>query len=293
MLYLLALFGCGIPGKLTSMKIFRNYFFFLLITSFFFFTQTSFSQGFEPTTKKGLFNIGFEGGLQFTSINSYSSFYVPTSKVGFTSGLFGEYYVSNDFKLKLPFLYDNRPFELTGDLLFADTSGQKISDSYYLYQAGYKVNYLTIPIGIGFERGSQKFKLLLNLNFYYSILLNASMKGSELYYFDPKDGFDLTESKLQQGLNEFQLSGKTSGVSFTDVSKESTEPYRTEKFNTSDFGFGLLIGGLYQVTPELGISLSFGFSYSLGKVFENPETDSKWSQMTKINLGVAYTLFKK
>lgn len=290
---MLALFGYGIPGKLTSMKIFRNYFFPFLITLFFFYTQTAFSQGFEPTTKKGLFNIGIEGGVQFTSINSYSSFYVPSSKVGFTSGLFSEYYVSNDFKLKLAFLYDDRPFELTGNLLFADTSGQNISNSYYLYQSDYKVNYLTIPIGIGFERGSQKFKLILNLNFYYSILLNARMQGGELYYFDPKDGFDLTETTLQQGLNEYQLSGKTTGVSFTDVSAGSAEQYNTENFNSSDFGFSLFIGGIYQATPELGISLSFGFSYSLGKVFENPEIDSKWSQMTKINLGVVYTLFKK
>ena len=54
-----------------------------------------------------------------------------------------------------------------------------------------------------------------------------------------------------------------------------------------------MIGGLYQPTPVIGISLSVGFSYSLGQAFENPQIDSKWSQITKINLGVVYTLFKK
>jgi hypothetical protein len=289
----LALFGYGIPGKLTFMKIFKNYFFLLFTAVTCFFTLNSFSQGFEPTVKKGAFNVGIEGGVQFTNINSYSSIYNPSSKVGFTSGLYGEYYVSSGFKLKVSFLYDRRPFQLSGDLIFSDTAGQKISNSFYLYQTDYRVNYLTIPFGIGYERGSDKFKLLLNFNLYYSLLLNATMNGGELYYFDPSDGFDLSQTILNQGLNEFQLSGTTSGVTFNDISNESTQVYQTEDFSNSDFGIILMLGGLYQASPQLGVSLTFGFGYSFNQVFENPEIDSKWSQMAKINMGVVYTLFKK
>lgn len=293
MLYLSALFGYGIPGKLTFMNRFRIFIILFFTALFFLIIQESFSQGFEPISKKGLFNIGAEGGVQFTSIHNYSSFYTPSSKVGFTGGLFAEYFVTNDFKLKVSVLYDDRPFELSGNLAFSDTSGQQISGSYYIYQTDYKVNYLTIPFGIGYERGSEKFKLVLNLNFYYSILFNASMQGVEIYYFDPSDGFDLSETTLHQGENDFRLSGSTSGIAFTNVSKEATEPYTIEKFNTSDFGMNLMIGGLYQATTEIGISLTFGFAYSFNQVLENPEIDSKWSQITKINLGVVYTLFKK
>ena len=38
------------------------------------FIQYSLAQGFEPVSKKGLFNIGIEGAVQFTSINNFSSF---------------------------------------------------------------------------------------------------------------------------------------------------------------------------------------------------------------------------
>jgi hypothetical protein len=119
------------------------------------------------------------------------------------------------------------------------------------------------------------------------------MNGGELYYFDPSDGFDLSQTILNQGLNEFQLSGTTSGVTFNDISNESTQVYQTEDFSNSDFGIILMLGGLYQASPQLGVSLTFGFGYSFNQVFENPEIDSKWSQMAKINMGVVYTLFKK
>lgn len=275
------------------MKVCRNSFSLVVLSLVLFFTQNSFSQGFEPISKKGTFNVGLEGGIQFTSLRSYYSYYEPFSKIGFSSGVFGEYYLSNSFKVKLAILYDYRPFELNGSLPFPDTANQQLSNSYYLYQVAYKMNYLTIPFGIGYERGNDKFKIVLQFNFYYSILLNSSMNGGELYYFDPKDGFDLSYSSLHQGLNEFQLSGKTEGVSFTDISKEPAEPYRVDIFNTSDFGFNFMIGGLYQATPTFGISLSFGFSYSLGRVFEDPEVDSKWQQITKINLGLVYSFLKK
>lgn len=272
------------------MKITAHFFSINLLILLSFFTSNLTSQNLQQVSLKGTFNVGLEGGVQFTSINQYSSFYVPSSKVGFIAGIFGEYYLSESFKIKAAALYDSRPFELSGELIYADTAMQSYSNSYYLYQVDYAVNYLTIPIGIGYEKGSDKFKILLNINVYYSILLNASMKGSELYYFDPGDGFDLTNTILQPGVNSFSLSGATEGVAFSEILKDSQEQYRVEDFNTSDFGMNLMIGGLYQATPQLGFSLSFGFGFSFDQVFVNPEVNSKWSQITKINLGVVYSL---
>ena len=264
---------------------------FLAIFTYLFFVPNSiYCQGFEPVSKKGKFNIGAEGGVQFTNIKSYNGFYQPRSKVGFSAGLFGEYYISNVFKVKIGAYYDNRAFELYGERTFADTSNTQYSHSYHLYQVDYKLNYLTIPIGIGYERGSDKFKLILQLNFYYSIFLNSNMKGNELYYIDPADGFDLSEFILNQGLNEFQISGSTEGIAATDISKDRKDPYKVERFNSSDFGLSFLLGGQYQMTPKTGLLLSLGFSYSMSNLFENPEIESKWRQITKINLGFVFTL---
>jgi len=272
------------------MKISVQFFSINLLILVSFFALNVFSQTPQQVSLKGTFNVGLEGGVQFTSINQYSSFYVPSSKVGFTAGVFGEYYLSEAFKIKVAALYDSRPFELSGELIYADTAMQSYSNSYYLYQVDYAINYLTIPIGIGYEKGSDKFKILLNINVYYSILLNANMNGRELYYFDPGDGFDLTNTILQQGVNNFSLSGATEGVAFSEILKDSQEKYRVEEFNTSDFGMNLMIGGLYQATPQLGFSVSFGFGFSFDQVFVNPEVNSKWSQITKINMGVIYSL---
>ena len=265
--------------------LFLSFSFLFLIHSHF-----SFSQEEITTTRKGSFNIGAEGGVQFTNIKDVNSFYNPSSNTGFTAGLFGEYYVSNDFKVKLGAIYDSRGFDMDATVIFPDTALQTLSNSYYLYQVNYKVNYLTLPIGIGYERGGEKFKLLLQVYFYYSLFLNSTMNGGELYYFDPIDGFDLSGSTLNQGLNEFSYSGNTEGVSFKNTLETDTEPYDVENFNSSDLGFGLMIGGMYRITPSLGISASFGFNWSIGKLFENPELDAKWQQITRINIGILYTL---
>lgn len=236
-------------------------------------------------TKKGQFNIGVDGGIQFTDIRSFGSIYQPSSKIGYTIGAFGDYYISNDFRLRLALNFDNRAFQINSNLPLADTSG-KIGNSYYLYQVDYKLNYLTIPFGVIYTRGGDKFKILLQLSFYYSIFLNSTMNGGEDFYIAPEDIGSLPDdSELLPGHNFYAYDGSTTGLAYAFNSK-------TEHFNSYDFGFNFLIGGLYQVTPTVGITLSLGFTYGLANVYENTEWDSRWSQMTKVNLGIAYTLWK-
>lgn len=237
-------------------------------------------------TRKGQFNVGVDGGVQFTDIQSNGNIYQPSSKIGYAIGVFGDYYVSNDFRLRLGLNYDNRAFQLNSDLPLLDTAGN-VGSSYYLYQVDYSLNYLTIPFGIIYAKGGDKFKILLQLNIYYSLFLSANMDGGEDFYIAPEDiGNIPDDSPLLPGHNFYSYSGSTTGLAYS-------LNQNVEKFNSFDFGFNFLIGGLYQVTPTVGITLTLGFTYGLGDVYENPQWDSRWAQITKVNLGFAYTLWRK
>ena len=237
-------------------------------------------------------NIGIDGGVQFTNLSGFLFPYSPRSKTGFYTGIFGEYNISKSVKLRIELQYDRRNFELFGYTYFADSSGGQ-GNSYYLYQADYSVNYLTIPLNITYFRGSYKFKIYIRAGVYYSIFLNATHQGVERYYFDPEDHLDLSGTIFKPGVNQYLLDGRTDGVEMVDIydtdASPGNESFDDYKFNTSDYGFNLFIGVIYQPIPSFGITLAPGFSYSIGKSFEDPTFNFKWQQITKINLGFIYT----
>jgi hypothetical protein len=255
----------------------------LLISGFLAFSQ---EEGFaEFETRKGSFNVGAEGGVQFTNIRSSNSVFQSTGKMGYTIGAFGDYYFTNNLRLRVALNYDNRAFQINSSLPLLDTAG-KVGASYYLYQVDYSLNYLTIPVSIIFNRGSEKFKLLLQLNLYYSIFLGANMEGGEDFYIAPDEAGNLPDdSDLLPGHNFYAYSGPTEGLAYAFNQQ-------LERFNSFDLGVNLMIGAIYQITPTVGLSLSVGFTYGFADAYENPELDSQWSQITKINLGFAYTLWK-
>lgn len=243
---------------------------------------------------KGKFNIGTEGGIQFTNLDSFARNYSTQSKTGFYIGFFGEYNISQTVRIKLGLQYDRRGFELDSYTPIAPDTGAYSGNSYHYYQVEYNLAYITMPLHIKYMRGSKKFKLSLEGGIYYSIYLNANHNGVEQYYFDPEEYFDLTGTIFEQGYNDYILDGPTDGVRV--VNYESTDgdpgeiPYYEVKFNSYDFGFDFLIGLIYQPTPSVGITISPGFTYSVTKAFENPTYESKWAQITKINIGFIYTL---
>lgn len=234
---------------------------------------------------KGLFNIGIEGGVQFTNIKDFSPVYQAKSKTGYRVGGFAEYFVVNDVKLHAGIYYDDRAFQLASNFPFVDSPG-KILKSYYFYQVDYKLNYLTLPLSIIYQRGGEKFKINLQAGIYYSIFLNATLDGAEDVYVDPDDVGLVTDSTLSVGHNQKLYSGSTMGIA---TRSDTTESFY---FNSYDFGFNFLIGVIYNITPQIGISAGVGFTYSISSVFENPEVNSKWLQNTHVNLGFVYTLKK-
>lgn len=243
---------------------------------------------------KGKFNIGAEGGIQFTNLDSFARNYSTQSKTGFYVGVFGEYNLSQTVKIKLGLQYDRRGFELDSYTLFAADSGVSSGNSYYYYQVEYNLAYITIPLHIKYARGSKKFKISLEGGIYYSIYLNANHNGIERYYFDSKDYFDHTGTIFNNGFNDYLLDGPTDGIRtvnrYSNDGEQNEVTYDEYLFNSFDFGFDFLIGIIYQPTPSIGITISPGFTYSFTKAFENPTYESKWAQITKINIGFIYTL---
>ncbi len=242
----------------------------------------------QQVQTKGLFNIGIEGGVQFTNIKDFSLLYPvhqTKSQMGYRVGGFAEYFVINDLKLHAGIYYDDRAFQLAADFPFVDSTG-KILKSYYFYQVDYKLNYLTLPLSIIYQRGGEKFKITLQAGIYYSIFLNATMNGAEDVYVDPDDVGLITDTTLRVGHNQRLYSGSTKGIVTSYSSPEY--PY----FSSYDFGFNFQIGVIYNITPQIGISAGVGFTYSISSVFENPEINSKWLQNTGVNIGFVYTLKK-
>ncbi len=233
---------------------------------------TVFGQIFE----KGSVNIGLEGGVQFTNISDSYTLNSPTGGTGYTFGPYLEYHVSRDFKLRFALNYDHRVFELNEPpYAINDTSGN-FRRSYIQIKRDYRLNYLTMPLSLIYIKGNERFKIYLQVSFYYSLYLNAHVNGFDDLYIDSLDYQNVTDTTLQIGHNIRQI----------DEEVESG-------FNSSDFGLNFYVGGIIKLSPGLALTIAPGFSWGMANVYENPSRRSRWSRLLKINAGIVYTIPKK
>lgn len=251
---------------------------FLSIFLFLFISLTAVSQ---EENLKGQFNVGIQGGPQFTNISDYSTGYQMISKTGYTIGAFGEYYVTNDFKLRLGAYFDNRKYEKYAN--YSSVSGFDSDstiyigyNSFYLLQIDYSLNYLTLPISIIYQKGNEKVKVFVQFGIYYSLLLSATQDGSSDLYIGPDDAEHFIDPELSAGHHLESYSG--------DVSYD---------YNSSDFGINFYIGAWFKISDKLSATFSPGLSYGFSNVFINPELDSNWGSIIKLDAGIIYSLGKK
>lgn len=279
LLFLSGYSGFGVPGKLNkSFSKMPFKFSFLLLFLFLFISLTAVSQ---EENLKGQFNVGVQGGPQFTNISDYSSNYQMISKTGYTIGAFGEYYITNDFKLRLGAYFDNRKYEKYAN--YSAVSGYDSDSmvytgykSYYLLQIDYSLNYLTLPLNVIYQKGNEKVKVFVQFGIYYSLLLNATQVGSSDLYIDPEDAEHFIDPKLTAG---HHLESYTGDVSYD--------------YNSSDFGINFYIGGLFKISKNLSATFSPGLTYGFSNVFINPEIDSNWGSIIKLDAGIIYKIEKK
>lgn len=225
---------------------------------------------------KGQFNIGILGGPQFTNISSTNFEEQFISKTGYTIGAFGEYYLSNDFKLRLGAYFDNRKYEKYEN--YSSISGYDSdsaiyigSNSFYLVQINYSLNYVTLPLSIIYQKGSEKVKVFAQFGIYYSMLLSASQNGSSDLYIDPSDAEHFIEPELSAGHHFERYSG--------DVSND---------YNSSDFGINFQLGAWFKISNKLSAIASPGLSYGFSNVLLDPEIDSNWGSIVQLNAGLIY-----
>jgi hypothetical protein len=256
-----------------------NYFILksILVFLFLFLLPGFFTSTFAQIYQKGDINIGFEGGVQFTTISDSYTINIPTAGVGFSLGPYAEYHVSNAFKLRFGLTYDNRKFGLNEPpYAIYDTAGVQLDSSYFQFNRDYSVNYLTIPLSVIYVKGSEKFKAYVQLSFYYSLYLNAHHKGKNDLFIHPLDYQNISDTSFSVGHNI----------------KEFDETV-DELFNSSDFGINFYLGLIFKLAPNLGLTVTPGFTIGMGNVYENPARRSKWTRIFKINTGIVYTLKKK
>ncbi len=245
---------------------------FTIVLAVFFFTQSSFSQ--EANIKKGSMNVGFEAGMQFTGISDPQSRYSDNG-IGYATGFFIDYYVSNLIKVKGGLYYDSRAFSLGEfDYIYYDTNIVYRPTSYYDMLRDYKVNYLTIPISFIYIKGTDKFNLFIQGTLYYSLYLNSIQKGDLHIYISEEDAPYFINDKHP----EFNIPG------------DHYLKVPDELFSTSDIGMNLFFGATYYIKPNIGITLSPGFSYSFANVWEDPLRETTWTSLYKINAGIIYTI---
>lgn len=226
--------------------------------------------------QKGDINIGFEGGVQFTTISDSYTINIPTAGVGYSLSPYVEYHASDAFKLRLGLAYDNRKYGINEPpYAVSDTAGVTLDSSYFQFNRDYSINYLTVPLSVIYIRGSEKFKAYVQLSVYYSLYLNAHQKGQNDLYISPTDYQNISDSTLTVGHNIKEFDEAVEGL-----------------FNSSDFGINFYLGLIMKLAPRLGLTITPGFTVSMGNVYENPERRSKWTRVFKINTGIVYTLKK-
>ena len=250
------------------LKIYRSIFFVAFVILIF--NQPIIAQG--TSLLKGTMNVGFEAGIQFTGIDDSG---MPISKkgIGYSTGPFFDYYLTDIIKFRAGLYYDHRAFSLSDMNYISDTAYEGKS-SYYDVLEKYNVNYLTIPLSLIYIKGNNKFNFFIQGTFYYSILLNSNQTGDLHIFISEEDAPHF----YFEGYPEFNIPGDH----YLTVDKDI--------FSTSDIGINLLFGLLYYIKPNLGISISPGFSYSFANVWEDPSRRATWSQLYKINVGLVYTL---
>lgn len=242
----------------------------------------SISDAMSQEKNKGKFNLGFEGGVQFSNAEDQRTLNPVSSKTGYSSGPYIEYFISDMISVKLGLNYDSRGFKIDDVFVgFVDTS-QIITDSivilycpnsYFHITRNYSVNYLTIPLNFRYVKSSGKFKIFIEAGVYYSLLLNANRIGQDDLYMEPECA------------PHFEEPFNVPGHQYEDYDGDATS-----LFNTYDFGMSLYLGGIVQFSPQWGITISPGFMFSFANLYSNPEIDAKWTQIFKINAGVVYTL---
>ncbi len=229
----------------------------------------------QTTSRKGIMNFVFEGGVQFTGIDDV---YLPVSNGG-TGYIFGpgiEYYVNDKLKIRGALMFDNRKFSLEGTYtnLYINDSTFTSSNSYGQIVQNYSVNYLTIPLSIIYIKGTNKFRVFIKGTYYLSVYLNNTQTGYDEVYIAPQDANLFIDSYLP----EFA----TPGMHQLDPSKQ--------KLSSSDAGVNMFFGVEYSINEKLALSLAPCFSYSFGNVWNDPKRDVNWSTLYQINLGILYQI---
>jgi hypothetical protein len=237
---------------------------------------------YSQETEGSRWGFGVAAGPQFTNISSPGLPMPPNMGIGFLAGVFAEYALFDNFKVRMEADFDRRSFNVSYQSSYFVFQDSIISrNSYGAYDFDFNVDYLTIPLSFIYMTGGEKFKLFIQGTFYYSVYLSARKKGYTNVYIAESDFQFVDQEKypdLQPGHNKKEFN-------------ESTDIFfNNERFNSYDMGVSFFIGGIYKLSEKVDLYLSPGFTSSFGRILENPVYDSRWIKVFKIETGIVVNL---
>ena len=270
------------------------FFFIILLSVIFFFHISGYSQQlgdnalYVDKSKKEIrkekkpeskFSLNFNAGPQFSDVSGTGSLY-SKGRTGYFTTFTVDYNILKNLKIGTGLSYEMRGFNLFFySQLIIDTI---MRTSYSIFDVNYDINYLTIPVNVKYIVGEGKFNLLLEGSFFYSIFLYAHKKGYTNIYIDPDD---------YQSIDPEDATGIEPGDNKIEYDENTNIFIDNEKFSNFDIGFIFYIGVVYNVSNNIKLNLSPGFSSNFGRLLDNPAYKSfKWSRNIKINAGITYNL---
>jgi hypothetical protein len=145
--------------------------------------------------------------------------------------------------------------------------------SFYVYDMTYKIDYMTLPLNLTYLSGGNKWRLLVEGGFYFSLALTSRVKGYSGTYIDPVD------------LPHYGDSTLTAGYDITHYDTTASD-----FFNPTDIGFHFAFGVIFQPSAQWAVSFKPGFNFGLTSIVSQPDVEMKWERILKINVGVIYRL---
>jgi hypothetical protein len=181
--------------------------------------------------------VGFQSGLNFTSVKPNEDLKNSSMKTGFIGGVTYDLNFSNRYQIGVGVLYSQQGFN--DQPIFVEGENVNVLDE----KIKIKYDYLSIPIKIGYEMGN-KIKIIPKIGITPAILVNAKHED----YVSKFDFGGLIEVGVENDLSE-------NIILFSALSyKQSlTNYFNSDYFDRYDdtarkhFGFSLSLGLKYRL----------------------------------------------
>ena len=204
----------------------------------------------QTHAQEGDIEIGVLGGLNISTLYGFDEANTK-SRVGANLGLSVDYYFSDQFSLRVKFLYDSKGGEEEEyyDYFNKATTSSEI-------KGVYRLNYLSIPIMANLHFGGASKNFNLNFGPYLAFLLSANGSYEEKY---------IVSGNVSEKYNTNNIKGS---------------------FNTLDFGIAFGLGYKFNLSDNINLFLEYEGQVGLVNAYDDYDTAKNFRH--SFNVGLSY-----